>query len=84
MPVTDRCNSGSDTSEPVIDHCNVSGEACCLIHTKIAIVKNLQHPPKPNALKRLESKPFHHESPIKAYVTRRTTELFDILLKKGK
>ena len=45
------------------------------------MVKNLQHLPKPNAPKRLEGGRFNHQRPLDTFVTQRTAELFDVLVK---
>ena len=52
---------------------------------KKEMVKNLQHLPKPKALplKRLEGRRFNHQSPLDTFVTQRTAELFDVLVKDG-
>jgi len=47
------------------------------------MVKNLQHLPKPKALKRLEGGRFNHQSPLDTFVTQRTAELFDVFVKNG-
>jgi len=47
------------------------------------MVKNLQHLPKPKALKRLEGGIFNCQSPLDTFVTQRTAELFDVLVKDG-
>ncbi|KAG8255482.1 hypothetical protein J6590_091688 [Homalodisca vitripennis] len=54
------------------------------ISTNIAMIKIIQHPSKHKTLKRLESKSFNHDIPLERYVTQRTTEPFDILLKNSK
>ena len=50
---------------------------------KKEMVKNLQHLPKPKALKRLEGGRFNHQSPLDTFVTQSTAELFDVLVKNG-
>ena len=50
---------------------------------KKEMVQNLQHLPKPKALKRLEGGRFNHQSPLDTLVTQRTAELFDVLVKDG-
>lgn len=52
--------------------------------TKIEMVKNMQRPAKAKPLKRVDCKYFKYDSPLGKYCSKRTTELFDILLTNGK
>jgi len=46
-------------------------------------VKNLQHLPKPKAVKRLEGGRFNHQNPLDTFLTQHTAELFDELVNDG-
>lgn len=53
-------------------------------NTKRDMANNLKQQPKQKSLKRLDAATFDCHSPLSSFVTQRTAELFDLILKNGK
>ena len=54
------------------------------VTVKRAMANNLNSPPIPKNLKRLDGSRFDYNSPLDTYVTQRTAEFFDLIVKNGR